>query len=269
MEELIKIRKSIKTGNPVVSARDLHEFLEVGKKFSTWLTSKLKKYGFIENVDYARIFYDMDGKVITLPKNGNSDSQSLERVYRIEYALTLDCAKELAMVQNNEKGRQARLYFIEVEKKYREMKEEATRPALYTMSDTAKRLKLTDYCGKIGRNGLLNILERNRIIKKNHQPLPKYVKMGYFTTSPVRVTEEGMKWLNQMLCVEKTSDNTELKKEIAELRETQKMLVEGVACVVETLLFNKGGHRTEEQNRIAVGHLQRFLDKANGQKALN
>lgn len=269
MEELIKIRKSIKTGSPVVNARDLHEFLEAKQDFSNWFKGRIKKYQFIENVDYARIFYDINGNVIPFAKISESDSQAFERIYRIEYALTLDCAKELAMVQNNEKGRRARLYFIEVEKKYREMKEEATRPALYTMSDTAKRLKLTDYCGKIGRNGLLNILERNRIIKKNHQPLPKYVKMGYFTTSPVRVTEEGMKWLNQMLCVEKTSDNTELKQEIAELRESQKMLVEGVACVVETLLFNKGGHRTEEQNRIAVGHLQRFLDKANGQKALN
>ena len=140
MEELIKIHKTGK-GGQVVNARDLHEFLEVGKDFSTWLKSKIKKYDFLENVDYARIFFDINGKKIQSPKNGGSDLQVFERIYRIEYALTLNCAKELAMVQNNEKGRRARLYFIEVEKKYREMKEEATRPALYTMSDTAKRLK--------------------------------------------------------------------------------------------------------------------------------
>ena len=110
MKELIKIGRNIETGNPVINARDLHTFLEVGKHFSTWLPDKIKKYGFIENVDYTRVFFDIFGNEICSLSNG---------VYKIEYAITLDMAKELAMVQNNERGRQVRQYFIEVERIYR------------------------------------------------------------------------------------------------------------------------------------------------------
>lgn len=267
MEELIKIRKSTKTGNPIVNARDLYEFLEVGKDFSNWLKGKIKKYGFVENVDYARIFFDINGKKISFAQNGESDNQIFERVYRIEYALTLDCAKELSMVQNNEKGRQARLYFIEVEKKYKALKE---KPVIsFDMSEVARTLNLSDYYGKIGRNDLLNILRHRKIINKYHQPFSKYLKKGYFTIKPVRVTEEGMKWLNQMLCIEKINNNAELEAKINDLNEKQELLVTGVRCIVETMLYNKGGNRTEEHNRLAVSHLQKFLEETKPQGELN
>jgi len=113
MEELIKIRKSESTGSPVVNARDLHEFLGVGKMFASWFKDKIEKYGFIENVDYARIFYDKSGNKIS-PKR-----RSFMKPYKIEYAIALDVAKEIGMVQNNERGRQIRQYFIEVERTYR------------------------------------------------------------------------------------------------------------------------------------------------------
>lgn len=54
-----------------------------------------------------------------------SDSQVLRTVFRIEYTLTLDCAKELSIVQNNERGRQSRQYFIDTEKRYKVLKQEA------------------------------------------------------------------------------------------------------------------------------------------------
>jgi anti-repressor protein len=118
MKQLIRIRKSTKTGAKVVSARDLYEFLEVRKDFSTWIKKLIDKYCFIENVDYACLYYDKKGDKIELPKNGELMGVGVQGVYRIEYALKIDTAKEISMVQNNEKGRQARQYFIEVEKMY-------------------------------------------------------------------------------------------------------------------------------------------------------
>ena len=99
MDNLITITEQ--NGNQVVSARELHSFLEVKTKFATWITNRIEKYEFIENQDYITI-----SKIL---ENGGGRT--------IEYALTLDTAKELSMVENNDKGKQARKYFIEAEKK--------------------------------------------------------------------------------------------------------------------------------------------------------
>jgi phage anti-repressor protein len=274
MNELIKIGKSPKTGNPIVNARDLHAVLEVGEDFSNWLKRRLKSYKFVENVDYARIFFDYNGKRIRFAKNSESDSQILARIYRIEYALTLDCAKAIALVQNNEMGSRVRQYFIEKEKEFWILKDKLeTRSELnYGMSEVAKLLNLSDYYGKIGRNALYNILYHQKIVDEKNRPVKKYVKKGYFLDEyPTRVTEDGLKWLNQRFVVEKSSESGEvkgLKKLVEEMRkkqelqeQNQELIISGVATVVETLFFNKGGKKTEEQNRLAMGHLQNFLER--------
>lgn len=85
------------------NARDLHAFLEVGRDFATWVKDRIAEYGFAEGEDYS-------------PVLGNrSDGRAGKR--RTEYHLTLDMAKELAMVERNEKGRQVRRYFIECERR--------------------------------------------------------------------------------------------------------------------------------------------------------
>jgi len=270
MKELIKIRKSAKTGNPIVNARDLHAFLEVGKEFANWFKDRVKKYGFVENVDYTPIFFDVKGVRIPLAKNGKLRTSGFQKVFRIEYAITLDCAKELSMVQNNEKGREARRYFIDVDKKYRALKEELVRKPeiLFTMSETAKILNLSDYYGKVGRNALFNILYFQKIVNEKNRALKKYVDKGYFVNYPTRVTEEGLKWLNQRFSVEVGGDVSGLKKEIEDLKKNQKvqeekqsLMLSGITSVVETLYFNKGGSKTEEQNRMAIEHLRGFLER--------
>jgi phage anti-repressor protein len=284
MNELIKISESGK-GNPVVNARDLHVFLEVGKDFSTWLKSKIKKYGFVENVDFARLFYDITGRKIGLPKNGEWTDSDFQRVHRIEYALTLSCAKELAMVQNNEKGKQARLYFIEIENRYKTLKaaRELKPVVTYTMSEVVEKLKLEDFYGKIGRNRFFDILYHRKIVDKKNQPLPKYLKKGYFILKPskiVLVTETGFGWMNQMFSVEKslvekTGDNTELKNMIGDLQnkyadllnrqialqEKNDLVAEGAASIADTLIYNKGGNHTEDKNRENVANLKSFVDR--------
>ena len=268
MEELIKIRKSISTGNPVVSARDLHAFLGIGKVFATWFKDRIDKWGFEENVDFAPIFHNKRGEVIQLPKNGKLTTTETQRVYRIEYAITLDCAKELAMIQNNAKGKQARQYFINAEKELRELKETKS-VILYTMSETAMSLSLSDYFGKIGRNSLYNILYHHKIVDMKNQPLQKYVKKGYFSCKPTRVTETGLKWLIQLFGVDKNSEHEELKSLVSELQNEGKILKKGVTAIVETLLYNKGGSLTADKNRLAIVHLRNYLEvESKMQKAL-
>jgi len=89
-----------------VNARELHAFLEVGKDFSTWIKDRIAQYGFAEGQDY----------VFTLLPNFGEKGQGRPTK---EYHLTLDMAKELAMVERNEKGKQARQYFIECERRAR------------------------------------------------------------------------------------------------------------------------------------------------------
>jgi len=278
MKELVKIRKSPRTGNPIVNARDLYKGLKVGKDFSTWIKEKIKKCEFIENVDYARIFFDENGEKMTLPKNGERSSRGFGDVFRIEYALTYNSAKHIAMLQNNAQGKKVRQYFIEREKDFWVLKEElARKPKLsYNMSETARMLNLTDFYGKVGRNALYNILYFNNIVNDKNRALKKYVEKGYFTNYPTRVTESGLNWLRQRFNSE-LGEIKELKQMVEEMKEDQvlrmrreNLLVQGVTSIVETLLFNKGGRKTEEQNRIAISHLSGFLENVKKMpKALN
>jgi len=115
-KDLIRIETTAK-GNKAVSGRELHKFLEVGKDFSTWMKDRIEKFNFVENSDYYKICFNKNGEQIQLPKNGESNNQAVTNVHKIEYVLTLDMAKELSMIENNEKGREARKYFIECEKR--------------------------------------------------------------------------------------------------------------------------------------------------------
>lgn len=85
------------------NARDLHNFLESRQDFSNWIKNRIEQYGFIIDEDYS------------INLLNRSDGKAGKR--RTEYHLTLDMAKELAMVENNDKGRQIRRYFISLERK--------------------------------------------------------------------------------------------------------------------------------------------------------
>ncbi len=100
MNELIKITEY--NGNQAVSARDLHKFLEITERFSSWF-ERMLQYGFVENTDYqgCEFFNTLANQTLT------------------DYALTLDCAKEISMIQRSKKGKEAREYFIECEKQLR------------------------------------------------------------------------------------------------------------------------------------------------------
>lgn len=113
-----------------VDARELHAFLESKQDFSTWVKNRIDQYGFIDGQDFTTIL----GK-----SSGGRPS--------IDYALSIDMAKELSMVERNEKGRQARQYFIECE---RQAKELANRDPMEMLNDpSVLRQTLLGYSEKV------------------------------------------------------------------------------------------------------------------------
>jgi phage anti-repressor protein len=91
-----------------VNARELHTFLELGRDFSNWIKARIAQYGFEEGEDF-----------ILIRQNGRTKNQGGDR-RSMNYFITLDMAKELAMGERNEKGKQARRYFIDCEKQLHE-----------------------------------------------------------------------------------------------------------------------------------------------------
>lgn len=205
MDQLIPINRS-KGGKDVVSARALWYFLEVGTEFSRWINRRIEEYGFIKGVDFSSFLAE---------SSGGRQAQ--------EFAITLDMAKELSMVERTEKGQQARRYFIECEKQLREIVE-APRPALPTNYKDALKALLEEVEQKerveqqlalaapkvaffeavavsnnslsfseaakwlklpgIGRNKLIEMLRQQKVLMKNREPYQQYVNAGYFEVEP-------------------------------------------------------------------------------------
>ena len=103
MKELITIKQN-ETGEQLVSARELHKKLEITERFNSWF-DRMLKYGFIENVDYIGC------KIFNTQANQELD----------EYILKIDMAKQICMLQRSEKGTEFRLYFIECEKRLKQI----------------------------------------------------------------------------------------------------------------------------------------------------
>ena len=93
----------------IVDARELWTALKVGRDFSHWVKERLEAIGAVENLDYC-----------LLAKYGEQTGRGGSN--RIDYLLTLDTAKEMAMLERNDMGKMVRRYFIEAEKRYRELK---------------------------------------------------------------------------------------------------------------------------------------------------
>ena len=198
--ELIPI--SDNNGKRAVNARDLHAFLESKRDFSTWIKDRIKSYDFIEGVDFQS-FTEIVGREIGATT-------------RIEYALSISMAKELSMIENNERGKQARKYFIACEENKHELsrkelalmviqaEEEKERLALENEKQQKQIEKLqpkADFAdaafkaeGKVdigqaakilglpfGRNTLFKKLREMGVFFANrNEPKQKYIDAGYF-----------------------------------------------------------------------------------------
>ena len=206
MNELIKVEIN-ENQEPVISGRELHEKLEIDTPFRIWFP-RMCEYGFSENIDYTPYIF-------VHPKNNQET---------IDYILKLDMAKEISMIQRNEKGRQIRKHFIEVEKEFnspdkimarglliadKTIKEQKTlisnleykiekdknKVEFYddvvdstTTFEISKVAKILNFI-QVGRNNLFEILREQGILQRDNTPYQNYVDRGWFRLIETKYTK--------------------------------------------------------------------------------
>jgi len=144
MNELIRINKEEVQGlKDTVNARELHEFTESKSQFNNWIKRRLDDTMAENGNDYIVVKFDDD-----------------RRFSNIDYFITLDLAKEISMLERNDKGREARKYFIECEKKLKETLQ-------YTLPTHAEALRL--YADKLEEND-----RQRNIITQQQETLIEY-----------------------------------------------------------------------------------------------
>ena len=154
-------------GNQAVNARDLHKFLEIGRDFTNWVKDQIDRCDLTEGKDYEIFRLDYQGRPLT--KKGESDNQ---HVSKTEYALSINAAKEISMMSQTEKGKQARRYFIACEEKLKEVAakgytplQNALKTSLLPVEDQIKALSMV--CKELNasksekRNAFNNLLIQN------------------------------------------------------------------------------------------------------------
>ena len=203
MKELIKITKN-EEGQQLVSARELHEFLEVKTRFNDWF-ERMINYGFEENSDFRAITQ----KRVTA--QGNMTTY-------IDYEITIDMAKELSMIQRTEKGKQARQYFIQCEKFIQDSK----------LTEEFKYYRKT---GKIARKDLTDT-RKEKLQPSNQFVYGNYTELGY-----LKVFSKKTKELKQERNL-KPKDNLRNHFTPEELKEVLKVEEEIKSLIIAFNLMN-------------------------------
>jgi phage anti-repressor protein len=151
-------------GERLVNARELHGELGNKRKFADWIKQRIEQYDFAENQEFIRFHNFVKGG-----EKGYGNKST------IEYYLTVDMAKELCMIENNEKGKLLRKYFIEVEKRYRKIVEspqnifDIMHIALNQIEENEKRLKCVEIISKENREEIKDIKSKiDVIIQKDY-----------------------------------------------------------------------------------------------------
>ena len=176
MNELIKtIRRD--DGTIAVSGRELYKFLEVNDNYTDWF-KRMTDYGFTENVDFASLSEKSDK-----PTGGRP---------RIDHVMTLDMAKEVAMIQRTNKGKQARQYFISVEKRYKQLAalprtpEEKLALTMEVANRSAEKImKLDNRVTDLEKNALIAPGEYSYISRQ-----VRNVVESYINTHHLRITQK-------------------------------------------------------------------------------
>lgn len=164
MKDLIRINYD--TEHPTVSARELHEGLEIGTEFRKWFP-RMAEYGFTENIDWRRV----SQKCPTL--GGEQDI--------VDYQISVDMAKQICMIQRSEKGKQYREYFLALEGAWNSPEQIMAR-ALKFAQQSMDSLK--ERCQFLGGQ----VVEQQRIISEL-QPKANYVDTILSSKSLVVTTQ--------------------------------------------------------------------------------
>ena len=216
MNDLIKI--NYETEQPTVSARDLHEKLNIGTKFTTWF-ERMKEYGVTEGNEF-------------FPEVGETSEQGGRPA--TDYQISIDMAKQICMIQRTPEGKLIRQYFIDLEKAWN------TPP--FTKKGEHKNMN-TEQIIELSRKGLelalaneeydLTVSETNAIRDYSRD------KLDLVTTSYYLGLQRG--------CVYKENCNTGYKKEIIDLIEhlENKGELEYIYTILSTYLTPKKMGRKE------------------------
>ena len=165
MNELIKV--NFDKEQPTVSARDLHEQLNIGKRFSAWFETNSK--GFVEGEDFEGAYLKVQG-------NQYGGEQEIQ-----DYNLSIDMAKHICLMSRTEKGRECRQYFIDLEKAWNTPEQVMAR-ALKMAGNTIDSLK--DRCKFLGRQ----VVEQQKLIEEM-APKANYVDHILESKSLVATTQ--------------------------------------------------------------------------------
>ena len=150
MNELLKVNYD--NDRITLSARELHEFLGIGTQYTKWF-DRMSEYGFYENVDYQAI----SQKRLT--------AQGNETTY-IDHEITLDMAKEIAMIQRSDKGKEVRQYFLELERRWNSPEAVMNRALEYSRKQVKALME-----------------EKQGLIEENNQLKPKALFADAVSTS--------------------------------------------------------------------------------------
>ena len=186
-----------------LSARDLHEKLNIGTKFATWFP-RMTEYGFVEGIDYKTCYPNLGSE--------NHGGQNM-----VDYDITVDMAKQICMIQRTPEGKKCRQYLIDLEKAWNSPEHimaralkmantaiENLKSQNYLLIEDVKRMKPKEEffdavadskdaieIGKVakvlnfpgvGRNKLFEILRRKGILMKDNIPYQKFIDNGCFRT---------------------------------------------------------------------------------------
>ena len=196
---------TIQNDQPAVSARELHEFLEVGADYRHWFP-RMCEYGFTEGQDFNTV------KIDRVQQEGN---RMVTRTVD-DAAITIDMAKELCMLQRSEKGKIARRYFLQLEKDWNSPEKLIARALLMAdkkikvlESKIAENAPLVEFAGAVsgsenaitvekfakivydrsgiqmGRNQMMKWLRLNGYLTEKNLPYQKWLNAGYFEVCEV------------------------------------------------------------------------------------
>lgn len=210
MNELITTKYN-NDGEMTFGGRELHAFLEIGTRYDIWF-KRMTEYGFVENTDFTMV---VQKRPTNNPKNPVTDF--------IDHEMTIDMAKEISMIQRNERGKQARQYFLHLERLWNspdmvikramdfqqqkiltlETQIQEDKPytdfgKVVSMSDGAinigafAKLIYDKHGINIGRNKLLSWMRDNGYLIKQegaekNLPKQKFIERGWFKVRPTVV----------------------------------------------------------------------------------
>lgn len=234
MKELLKI--NYEAEQPTVSARDLHEALEIKSKYADWFKN-MSAYGFVENMDY-----------FTFSKNLENGGRT------IDHNISVDMAKQICMIQRSEKGKQYRQYFIDLEKAWNTPEQIFAR-ALKMADQKIEKLKESNA-------GLLEDVERMK-------PKAIFADAVSASTSSILIgdlakllRQNGVDTGQKRLFEQLRNEGYLMKTGSSRNMPTQRYVADGLFQIKETVISNPDGSvRMTKTTKVTGKGQQYFLNK--------